>query len=161
MHQLPQVDIVECNTEKQTYHRRYVLYLSVILNTVYTASHLPQICIYTMAPPQNYQTNEGGKEKPPQQNCQLQNHGHNCIPSPYKLSPLRYFATERTASCLKYLGHNFQTGADQIIVLQATWEATVKQITLTVRRCNRRPVQNLYCSVMWETTAHQNTLSHS
>lgn len=141
MHQLPQVDILECSTEKQTYPRRYVLCLSVILNIVYTASYLSQKCIYTMAPAQNYQMNEGEKEKPPQQNCQLQNYGYNCIPSPYKLSPLRYFATERTASCLKYLGHNFQTGADQIIVLQATWEATVKQITLTVRRCNHRPVQ--------------------
>lgn len=138
MHQL---DILECSTEKQTYPRRYVLCLSVILNIVYTASYLSQKCIYTMAPAQNYQMNEGEKEKPPQQNCQLQNYGYNCIPSPYKLSPLRYFATERTASCLKYLGHNFQTGADQIIVLQATWEATVKQIMLTVRRCNRRPVQ--------------------
>lgn len=110
---------------------------------IQTAFYFPKIYLCHGHPP-NYQTEEGRREK---QNCQLPNPGRSHISSPYKLGPWDILPLRRQYFCLKYLGHNFETGADQIILLEGAWEATVKQIKLKVRRCNRRPVQT--CIVQW------------
>lgn len=78
--------------------------------------------------PQNCQTEKGGKEDL-----------HNKIAKSWSQLhfisiqiALRYLSTDCILFKILYLRHNVRTGADQIILLEGTWEATVKQMKLKV-----------------------------
>ena len=98
----------------------------------------PPKCIYTTANHRITKQMQVGKKIP---TTDLPDPGLSCIFISIQIGALRYFTTEKTAFCLRYLRHNFETAADQIALLEGTWEATVKLMKLKGSMCNRRPVQ--------------------